>query len=342
MPCPYGVVRMNHLLAPPATRRRLAPRLAIAAAALAMPLAAMVAGGMFAAGVRPLVAGERVEAAPAPPGREPLWQGMPPVAATDAAGPPRPADDRLAAQENAFITVHLPEHPTGAAAVILPGGAYTQLMVTPEGHGIAGWLNRHGIAGIVLEYRMPDGRADVPWLDASRALRTVRRHADEWKIDPDRVGVVGFSAGGHLAATLATRFDGGDPDAEDLVERESSRPDFAILVYPVIMLDESVRAGYKTKLLGADPTPEFVDRFCPERHVTAESPPAFLAHAVDDTGVTIENSERFFAAQRSAGLPATLLRLPDGGHGLNGYRGASWDAWQAGAIEWLRERGILR
>jgi len=226
--------------------------------------------------------------------------------------------------------------------VILPGGAYTQLMVTPEGHGIAGWLNRHGIAGIVLEYRMPDGRADVPWLDASRALRTVRRHADEWKIDPDRVGVVGFSAGGHLAATLATRFDGGDPDAEDLVERESSRPDFAILVYPVIMLDESVRAGYKTKLLGVDPTPEFVDRFCPERHVTAESPPAFLAHAVDDTGVTIENSERFFAAQRSAGLPATLLRLPDGGHGLNGYRGASWDAWQAGAIEWLRERGILR
>ncbi len=214
-------------------------------------------------------------------------------------------------------------------------------MVDGEGHSIARWLGIHGIAGIVLEYRLPHGRTEVPLLDAKRAIRTVRQHAAEWKINPEQVGIIGFSAGGHLAATAATLFDDGNPLADDPVEQLSSRPDFAILVYPVIDMGESAHAGSRKNLFGDSPSEEIAFQFSPHRQVSAESPPVFLAHAVDDTGVPIAHSELFYRAYRENGLPAVLLRLPDGGHGLNGYKGPSWDAWQSGAITWLRERGML-
>jgi len=290
--------------------------------------------------------------AAAPPGRAddtaprlPLWNGTAPVgqpregAAADSSGQTEPGD--------AFITVHLPAAPAGGgpaartpAAVICPGGGYGGLVTGAEGHGIAAWLVRHGIAGIVLEYRLPKGRSFVPIADASRALRTVRARADAWRIDPHRVGIVGFSAGGHLASTAATTFDEGDPQAADPVARQSSRPDFAILVYPVITMREGVHPGSKRNLLGESPPPELMDRFSGETRVTARTPPTFLAHAVDDRPVPIDNSRSFHAACVRAGVESRLLELPSGGHGLDGYKGPQWDAWQSAAIAWLASLGM--
>ena len=266
----------------------------------------------------------------AEPLRLPLW---------DADAPN--GDGSVTQAPKAAVTVHLPEHPTGAAAVICPGGGYGGLVTGPEGHGIAAWLNRHGIAGIVLEYRLPAGRPFVPLLDAQRALRLVRLHAAEWKIDPHKLGIIGFSAGGHLASTAATHFDAGRADAAEPVDRQSSRPDFAILVYPVITMQGPTHSGSRRNLLGPEPAAELVELFSNDRQVTKDSPPAFLAHAVDDKPVPIENSILYDEAQRAQGLPGRLLKLPDGGHGLNGYKGPSWDAWQAAAIDWLRERRMI-
>ena len=140
------------------------------------------------------------------------------------------------------------------------------LVTGPEGHGIAKWLNAHGITGVVLEYRLPSGRAYVPLLDAQRAIRTVRANAKAWSIDPKRVGIIGFSAGGHLASTAATHFDAGNPKAEDPIARLSCRPDFAILVYPVVTMGSKTHGGSKANLLGRDPKPELVELF-PGRQV---------------------------------------------------------------------------
>lgn len=261
-----------------------------------------------------------------------LWPGPPPVGdgLVDPGGKPK-------------ITVHLPEKPTGAAAVICPGGGYGGLVTGPEGHGIAAWLCTHGIAGIVLEYRLPAGRADVPLLDATRAIRTARHRAAEWRIDPRRLGIVGFSAGGHLAATAATRAAPGDDRAADPIERQSGRPDFAILVYPVITFTDAVatHGGSRHNLLGPDPPAELIERFSAERQVSATTSPTFLAHAEDDKPVPIANSVLFHDALFGKGVAVRLLRLPSGGHGLDGYRGPSWEAWQTEAIAWLRQRGMI-
>jgi len=288
------------------------PAVLIAALLLLLP-------GAFS-GTRATAASE-----PADPPKLPLWPDLAP----DGRG-------GLVNPENSGFTVHPAQKPNGMAVVICPGGAYSGLVTGPEGHGIARWLNQHGIVGVVLEYRLPAGRSEVPLLDAQRALRIVRSRAREWRVDPKRVGILGFSAGGHLAATASTRFDGGDPAATDPVARQGCRPDFTLLVYPVISLGDLTHVGVRDNLLGKMPPPELVHRFSCERQVTSKTPPAFLAHAVDDRGVVIENSRVYLAALRAHGVPGRLLELPDGGHGLNGYRGSSWDAWQREAIEWLR------
>ena len=240
-----------------------------------------------------------------------------------------------------FITVYRPSQPNGTAVVICPGGGYGGLAVQPEGHGIAAWLNGHGVTGVVLEYRMPAGRHAVPLLDAQRAIRTVRANAKAWHIDPARIGIIGFSAGGHLASTAATHFDAGKPDSTDAVEKVSCRPDFAILVYPVISMGELTHGGSRNNLLGKDPSPELIALYSNEKQVTDKTPPTYLAHALDDKVVVPANSQSFYEALQAHKVPSQYLELASGGHGLNGYKGPMWDAWQTGSLAWLTELKLL-
>lgn len=266
----------------------------------------------------------------------------------DDAQPPRislwnnhaPIDREKFAEEDAWITVHRAEKGNGTTIVICPGGGYGGLVTGGEGHGIAQWLNGQGITGVVLEYRLPAGRPFVPLLDAQRAIRTVRANAKDWGVDPTRVGIMGFSAGGHLASTAGTHFDEGNADAADKVNRLGCRPDFMILVYPVITMDDTTHRGSRNNLLGATPSKELIELFSNEKQVTAKTPPTFLAHAVDDKPVPIENSRAFYKALQTYKIPAKLLELPSGGHGLNGYQGPMWDAWQEQSLVWLEQLQI--
>ena len=264
----------------------------------------------------------------AEPERLALWNGKAPNGdgTTDAA--------------DAFLTVHLAEKPNGTAIVICPGGGYGGLVTGGEGHGIAKWLNGHGITGLVLEYRLPKGRSYVPLLDAQRAIRTARANAKAWHIDTTKIGIIGFSAGGHLASTAATHFDAGVSQSDDPVSRQSSRPDFAILVYPVITMDTSTHGGSRRNLLGDKPTDELIDLFSNEKQVTGETPPTYLAHALDDKVVVPANSQAFHDALKKHGVATEYLQLPSGGHGLNGYKGPMWDAWQKQSLEWLTKLGL--
>ncbi|HEY1188249.1 MAG TPA: alpha/beta hydrolase [Gemmata sp.] len=248
-----------------------------------------------------------------------------------------PNGDGTFEKAEAWITVHRPEKTNGAAAVICPGGGYGGLVTGAEGHGIATWLNAHGVTGVVLEYRLPKGRSFVPLLDAQRAIRTVRAHAKEWDIDPAKVGIIGFSAGGHLASTAGTHFDAGNPKSDDAVEKHSCRPDFMILVYPVVTMGEKTHGGSRINLLGKQPDQKRVKLFSNELQVTAKTPPAFLAHAKDDKVVVPENSRALYDALLAHKVPAKYLELASGGHGLNGYKGPMWDAWQAQSLAWLAE-----
>lgn len=252
-----------------------------------------------------------------------------------------PVGDGEFQKADATLTVHRASKPNGAALVICPGGGYGGLVTGPEGHGIAQWLNGHGITGIVLEYRMPHGQAFVPLLDAQRAIRTVRAQAAPWGIDPKRIGIIGFSAGGHLASSAGTHFDAGDPQAADAVERVSCRPDFMVLVYPVISMGEKAHVGSRNNLLGRDATPELIQLFSNEQQVTRETPPTFLAHALNDRVVLPDNSQMFHDALMAHGVATEYLKLPAGGHGLNGYKGPMWIAWQKQALEWLAAQEII-
>lgn len=242
---------------------------------------------------------------------------------------------------DASITVHRAAQPNGAALVICPGGGYGGLVTGAEGHGIAAWLNAHGITGVVLEYRLPRGNSAVPLLDAQRAIRTVRARAKEWGLDPQRIGIIGFSAGGHLASTAGTHFDAGDAKATDPIAQVSCRPDFMVLVYPVITMGAKTHQGSRNNLLGKEATPEQVELFSNERQITTKTPPAFLAHAADDKVVLADNSKMFYEALRASGVEAKYLELPSGGHGLNGYKGPMWDAWQTQSLEWLAARNFI-
>lgn len=239
-------------------------------------------------------------------------------------------------EEKPAMTVYRPPQPNGMAVVICPGGGYGGLVTGAEGQGIARWLYDSGITGVVLEYRLPGARSMVPLLDVQRAIRLTRHHAVEWGLETNRVGVMGFSAGGHLAATAATHFDPGAAGAKDVVSRQGSRPDFAVLVYPVITMGPLTHDGSKRNLLGTNAPPARIRWFSCEEQVKPTTPPIFLAHAVDDRVVTIENSRLMAAALKAKGVPHRLLELPDGDHGLNGYKGASWDAWQRESLAWMK------
>jgi len=278
-----------------------------------------------------MTTGVAAAADPVPP-RTPLWAGG------------APNGDGTNDSANGFLTVHLAsaDKANGAAMVICPGGGYGGLVVGAEGHGIAKWLNSHGIAGIVLEYRLPKGRSTVPLLDARHAIRTVRAKAAEWKLDPKRIGIIGFSAGGHLASTAAVHFDAGSTDSNDPIETGfSSRPDFAVLVYPVVSMGPIGHGGSRRNLLGTMPTEESIAYFSNEKQVTKDTPPIFLTHAKNDTVVVPENSRHLHEALKVHKIPTEYLELPEGGHGLNGYKGPMWDAWQRDSLLWLAKLKII-
>ena len=225
--------------------------------------------------------------------------------------------------------------------MLCPGGGYIRHVTDREGYPIAEWLNQHGIATIILEYRLPKLRHQVPLLDAQRAIRLTRSKATAWNIDPKRIGILGFSAGGHVASTAATHFDSGNAASPDLIERLSCRPDFAWLVYPVVTMGPLTNTGSKDNLLGLNPKTDLVHLYSNELHVTSNTPPAFLAHAIDDKPVPPENSRQFVTAMKANQVPVELLELPSGGHGLNGCKGPLWEQWKAAALKWLAAQKFI-
>lgn len=237
-------------------------------------------------------------------------------------------------QANATLTIFHPERPNGTAFVITPGGGYGQV-VKGEGAPIAKWLNTHGITGVVLNYRLPKGNPLRPLFDVKRALRMTRMRAADWNLQADRIGIIGFSAGGHLASMAVTKYDLGESKTTDPIQRQSSRPDFAILVYPVITMGEGTHKGSRQNLLGADPSEDLMKLYSNELHITRKTPPTYLAHAIDDHVVPASNSEKFHQALVAKNIASKYLPLPRGGHGLNGYKGPMWDAWQAQSMDWL-------
>ena len=238
-----------------------------------------------------------------------------------------------------------PARATGAAIVICPGGGYAGL-AQHEGADYARFLNESGIAGFVLKYRLGSAgyRHPVMLEDAARAVRLVRTRAGEWKLDPRRIGIMGSSAGGHLASTLLTHFDAGKPDAADPIERASSRPDLGILCYAVISLGEFGHRGTRENLLGKNPSPDLVRELSNELHVTKETPPCFIWHTYEDTGVPVENSLLFAEALRKARVPFDLHIYQKGPHGL-GLGTRDWNPekrhpWTRDCVFWLRVQGF--
>lgn len=226
------------------------------------------------------------------------------------------------------------EQATGAAIVICPGGGYGSLAYDKEGVDVAAWLAKKGIAGLILKYRLPRGASGaaepVPLQDARQAMKLARSNAAAWGIDPKRVGIMGFSAGGHLASTLATHFTADD------------RPDFAVLVYPVVTFSgPSAHGGSRDNLLGKGADAAQLEMYSNERQVTAQTPPTFLVHAADD-GVKIANSEMFAAALEKAGVAHEFLRLEKGGHGFGlGVNGGEPATWPERCFAWLGKQGLL-
>ena len=237
------------------------------------------------------------------------------------------------------------EKATGAAVVVCPGGGYGGVVDTYEGKDVAEWLASHGVTAFVLVYRVaPRYRHPAPLQDVQRALRTVRGRAKEWGVDPRRVGVWGFSAGGHLAATAATHFDAGKSDAADPIERVSCRPDFAILAYPVITFKEPfLHRGSRDNLLGKTPSANLIESLSNETQVTRQTPPTFLFHTNADTVVVPENSVLFYLALRKARVPAELHIYEKGQHGVGlAPRDKVLGTWKERLLDWLESRGVLR
>jgi acetyl esterase/lipase len=242
------------------------------------------------------------------------------------------------------IAVFRAQRPNGTAILVFPGGAYGALADVHEGRQWAYWYNAMGITAFVVKYRLgPRYHHPIELGDAQRAIRTVRARAAELGVSPDRVGIMGFSAGGHLVSTAATHFDAGLTDAKDAIDRASSRPDFLILGYPVISFDPAItHAGSVRNLLGDRPDPALIENLSNDLQVTPRTPPTFIFHTANDTAVPVENSVRFFLALRKAGVPAEMHIFENGPHGvgmaLSDPALAQWPGLLAG---WLRARGLM-
>lgn len=304
-------------------------------------IAAWLGGSLLA--VASVAAAQPAPAAGQPAGRggastgEPrvirLWDGTVPGAAGTADA------------DTPILTYYPPNgRGTGTAVVVAPGGGYGNLAQNHEGRQIANWFNAQGIAAFVLRYRLgPTYRHPIELGDAKRAVRLVRARAAEFNLQPTRIGMMGFSAGGHLASTVGTMFDEGTATAADAVDRVSSRPDFLILAYPVITSSGPyVHQGSMRNLLGDAPGQALVDEMSTDRRVTKETPPTFLFHTNADTAVPPENSVLFYLALRKAGVPAEMHIFEPGPHGVGlAMNDPVLQAWPTLLSSWLRARGLL-
>lgn len=242
------------------------------------------------------------------------------------------------------LTIYLPkgENATKTGVVVAPGGGYQHLAMEKEGEQYALWLNRHGVAAFVLKYRLgPKYHYPVELEDAQRAIRMVRANAAEYGVDPDRIGMWGSSAGGHLTATAGTKYDAGNPQATDPVDRVSSRPEFLILAYPVITFEAPyAHTGSRKYLLGDDPDPALVASLSAETQVTGDTPPTFLFATTDDRTVPVMNSVMFYEALVKAGVPVEMHLFQHGAHGAGlAATNPQLSVWPDLLIKWMRERG---
>ena len=236
-----------------------------------------------------------------------------------------------------------PDKASGAAIVVCPGGGYSKLADVKEGAEVAKWLNSLGVSVFVLKYRLGMRyHQPAPLQDVSRALRTVRSRAKEWKVDENRIGVMGFSAGGHLASTLGTHFDAGKTDSPDPIERVSSRPDLMMLIYPVITMGEFTHPGSKKNLLAENPTDELIKLYSNELQVTKDTPPTFMIHTMTDTVVPVENSLMFISALRKAQVPLEFHLYEKGPHGFGlAPTNPVLASWKDRCADWLKLHGFM-
>ena len=286
-----------------------------------------------------------------------LWPAGPPGGVpaglaehhVERANPYGLADRALLEVTDPTLSVFRPAHPDGSAILIIPGGGYKWVVVEKEGYEGARWFSRRGATVYVMSYRLPQqgwaGGPDTPLQDAQRAMRVIRARAGEDGIDPSRIMVMGFSAGGHVAGLLTTRFDANVYPATDAADALPARPDASVLVYPVITLSKPyTHAASRENMIGADPSPDDVAAHSVETAPPANAPPVFILHAADDPAVPVENALMAYQAFRAAGVPASLHIFEHGGHGF-GLRGIDDDplhAWPKLVIDWGRDAGIFR
>lgn len=249
---------------------------------------------------------------------------------------------------NVFVAemyVYLPKMGinTGAAIVICPGGGYIMEAMDHEGYDMASWLASQGVAGIVLKYRLPYGHDQIPLEDTQRAIRIVREKASEWGINPSKIGVAGSSAGGHLASTAGTKFDLGNPDSTDPTGKISCRPNFMLLLYPVITLkEEFTHMGSRTNLIGQGNNWKLVEKYSNELNVTSQTPPTFLVLTDDDNAVPPRNSVEFYLALKKFNVPAEMHIFREGGHGFGmNKKNLPVDQWPGLFMQWMKAQKII-
>jgi acetyl esterase/lipase len=247
------------------------------------------------------------------------------------------------------LTAIVPDKPNGTAVIVAPGGAYSRIVLDKEAAEMARWLNPYGVTVLLMQYRLPaEGHvngSDVPLQDAQRAIRVVRQNAKEWGLEPDKIGFLGASAAGHMAASLGAAFDKRVYEPVDAADRLSARPDFLLLLYPVISMEDKVtHPESRTNLLGKDPAPDLIKAYSPDLHVTKASPATFTVLAEDDPAVPPENGIRYHNALKAQGVPSELLSFKEGGHGF-GIRDARQlpvSEWPNLAAAWMRSRGFIK
>jgi acetyl esterase/lipase len=240
---------------------------------------------------------------------------------------------------NPTLTMFVPENPNGTSVVICPGGGYVYLAIKKEGFKVAEWLNTLGITAFVLKYRLPsddimEDKSVGPLQDAQESIRFIRRHAKKWQLNPDKIGIIGFSAGGHLASTLSTHYNDIIYKVADSI---SAKPNFSVLVYPVITMDTKIaHKGSRNNLLGIMPSSELIEHFSNEKQIDSFTPSTFLVHAIDDKGVPVENSIRYFLALKAHHVPSEIILYQKGGHGFGLGKTGTSQYWTKSCEEWLR------